>query len=81
MNSAPHPQPDVLLASTLVLMTRYHAHRCPCVANAVVQHLDLLSRQTEERFPALLRAVCAQLELDWRALTTGFAPAGGVPTH
>jgi hypothetical protein len=81
MNCAPPAHADVLLASTLYLMTRYQTHRCPCVANAVAQHLDLLSRQAEGPFPALLRAVCAQLELDWRALTAGFAPAAGRPTH
>ena len=63
------PPLDVLLASTLYLMTRYHAHRCPCVANAVAEHLDLLSRAAEDRCSAMLRAACAQLHLDWRALT------------
>jgi hypothetical protein len=81
MRCAPLPQPDVLLASTLYLMTRYQAHRCPCVANAVAHHLDLLSRQAEGRCSAVLRAVCTQLELDWRALTTGLAPPGGSPRH
>ena len=69
------PQLDVLLASTLYLMTRYHAHRCPCVANAVAQHLDLLSQQIEGRCSPVLRSACAQLELDWRALTHGSSAA------
>jgi hypothetical protein len=81
MSRALRPQPDVLLASTLYLMTRYYAHRCPCVANAVAQHLDLLSQQAEERCSALLRATCAQLELDWRAFTAGLAPADGKHRH
>jgi hypothetical protein len=76
MSSPPLPSADVLLAATLYLMTRYQAHRCPCVANAVAQHLELLSRQAEHRCSALLRAACAQLELDWRALTRG-SPAVG----
>jgi hypothetical protein len=81
MSCAPLPHADVLLASTLYLMTRYQAYRCPCVANAVAQHLDLLSRQTGESLPAVLRAACAQLQLDWRALTAGFVPASGRLTH
>jgi hypothetical protein len=80
MSCPPPAQLDVLLASTLYLMTRYHAHRCPCVANAVAQHLDLLSRQAEARCSAVLRAACAQLELDWRALTLG-SPAPGSGRH
>jgi len=71
MSPAPLPRVDVLLASTLYLMTRYHAHRCPCLANAVAEHLDLLSRRTEGDCSAVLRSACAQLEIDWRALTHG----------
>ncbi len=76
MSPTPLPQLHVLLASTLYLMTRYHAHRCPCVANAVAQHLDLLSQLADGRGSAVLRSACAQLELDWRALTHGSSPAG-----
>jgi hypothetical protein len=76
MSCTPLPHLDVLRASTLYLMTRYHAHRCPCVANAVAQHLDLLSRQAEDRCSAVLRSACSQLELDWRALTHGSSAAG-----
>jgi hypothetical protein len=74
MTHEPLPQLDLLLAATLYLMTRYHAQRCPCVASAVVQHLDLLSRHGHERPSAMLRSVCAQLELDWRALMAQPAP-------
>ena len=74
MTYPPLPSLDVLLASTLYLMTRYQAHRCPCLANAVAQHLDWLSRQAEDRCSAMLRAACSQLELDWRALTRGPSP-------
>jgi hypothetical protein len=81
MSCAQHPQADVLLASTLYLMTRYYAHRCPCVANAVARHLDLLSQQAEGRCSAMLRAVCAQLELDWRAFTDGLAAGEAGPRH
>ena len=80
MTGLPHPPLDVLLASTLYLMTRYQAHRCPLLANAVAQHLDLLSRQTGRECSAMLRAACSQLELDWRALTHG-APAFGSARH
>lgn len=80
MNGRPLPPLDVLLAATLYLMTRYHAHRCPCVAHAVAQHLDLLSRQAEGRCSPALRSTCAQLELDWRALTQG-RPAIAVAHH
>jgi hypothetical protein len=69
MNCRPLPTLDVLVAATLFLMTRYQAHRCPCVAHAVAQHLDLLSRQAEGRCSPALRSTCALLELDWRALS------------
>lgn len=67
MKPPAHARHELLLAAALYLMTRFQAQRCPCIARAVVEHLDQLSREAEQ-LPVLLRSVCAQLEADWRAL-------------
>lgn len=79
MSRTPTVAADVLLAATLYLMTRYQAGRCPCIAGAVVQHLDLLSRQPDDRVSGALRMVCAQLERDWRSLAAGDERAAAAP--
>ena len=75
MSARTHPRNEVLLAATLFLMTRFQSQRCPCVARAIVEHLDLLASQAEGELPDWLRSVCAQLGLDWQAIARGPAQA------
>lgn len=80
MSCDARPRHEVVLAATLFLMTRFQSQRCPCIARAVVEHLDLLARECNGPLPAWLRSVCAQLQMDWRVLSRDTAPALAKPS-
>ena len=57
----------------LYLMTAYQRTQCPCVAGAIVRHLEYLAAAPETA--ESLRMLCRRLQFEWRT------PTRGVPTH
>jgi hypothetical protein len=69
------PSVETVSNALLYLMTAYQRTQCPCVATAIVRHLEYLAALpgTSEA----LRQLCTRLQFDWRqpARTGGRAVA------
>jgi len=48
----------------LYLMTAYQRTQCPCVAAAIVRHLEYLAASPGTAEP--LRLLCTRLQFEWR---------------
>ena len=64
MTDAAPPSTEMASNALLYLMTAYQRTQCPCVAVAIVRHLEYLasSPSTSES----LRMLCTRLQFDWR---------------
>jgi len=59
------PDPAVVLAATIYLMSCHSSHPCPRLAKIVTRHLSALSTLD---LPPTLRAMCRQLCPQWNGL-------------
>ncbi len=86
INAAP-ASIDTVSNALLYLMTTYQRTQCPCVAVAIVRHLEYLAASPDTSEP--LRALCTRLQFDWRisararggANTTAAAALPPAATH
>jgi hypothetical protein len=65
------PSVETVSNALLYLMTAYQRTQCPCVAAAIVRHLEYLAAAPDTTEP--LRLLCSRLQFDWRVS----ARAGG----
>lgn len=68
MNSNDLPDPGVIVAAALHLMTHHATTRCPCKARLVVQQLEFLASHPSDTVSPLLRQVCRKLIVEWYGL-------------
>lgn len=82
--AAQRPEPlsmELLLSSVYYLMTRYARRPAPCVARAIIEHLQLIAGHPECQ-SELVRNAGRRLALQWREhiLVQHVAPPGGTGT-
>lgn len=58
-----------LHAMACVLMTKFHAHQCPKLAQFIVKHLNLLLEQPEINADPNSRMLYLQLLNQWQSIT------------
>ena len=58
------PSAETVSNALLYLMTAYQRTQCPCVATAIVRHLECLAALPGTSEP--VRLLCARLQFDWR---------------
>ena len=58
------PSVETVSNALLYLMTAYQRTQCPCVAAAIVRHLEYLAALPSTTEP--LRLLCTRLQFDWR---------------
>ena len=58
------PSVETVSNALLYLMTAYQRTQCPCVASAIVRHLEYLATDPGTAEP--LRLLCTRLQFDWR---------------
>jgi hypothetical protein len=58
------PNVETVSNALLYLMTAYQRTQCPCVAAAIVRHLEYLAVAPDTTEP--LRLLCTRLQFDWR---------------
>jgi hypothetical protein len=58
------PSVETVSNALLYLMTAYQRTRCPCVAAAIVRHLEYLAMSPRTAEP--LRLLCTRLQFEWR---------------
>jgi hypothetical protein len=62
------PEATVLIASALLLMTRFAVTGCPFLLHMVTRQLQFLARHPREEVSPMLREVCQKLAEDWENL-------------
>lgn len=67
--------PDLALAAVLSLMSRFPSRRSPAVAQSIVSHLQVISR--DERIDVRLRERAAYLIFEWQAMAVLTGPLDG----
>lgn len=65
------PQPALLLAAVLRLLSANKAVGCEHLRSAIVQHLELIAEHPDDTLDPLLRKVCLRLASDWRSQLYG----------
>ena len=58
------PSVETVSNALLYLMTAYQRTQCPCVAAAIVRHLEYVAALPGT--PESLRLLCTRLQFDWR---------------
>jgi hypothetical protein len=74
------PEPSVMVAAALLVMTRFAVTGCPLLARMVAQQLEFLAQHPSEDVAPILRHMCEKLAGDWENLVRQNedpAPAGG----
>jgi hypothetical protein len=61
------PQPTLLLAAVLKLLSANKAVGCEHLRSAIVHHLELIAEHPDDTLDPLLRKVCLRLASDWRS--------------
>jgi hypothetical protein len=64
MTDTASPSVETVSNALLYLMTAYQRTQCPCVAAAIVRHLEYLAALPGTTEP--LRVLCTRLQFDWR---------------
>jgi hypothetical protein len=64
MTDPASPSVETISNALLYLMTAYQRTQCPCVAGAIVRHLEYLAALPSTTEP--LRLLCTRLQFDWR---------------
>ncbi len=71
------PRPEVIVASTLYLMSSwvFDPSPCPCRLQAIVAHLERMMQMPD--LDPVLRATAIQLHAHWRGIEPGRAAEPG----
>lgn len=65
MNQEDFLDPAVIIASVLLLMTRFAVTRCPLLLEMVTHQLEFLARHPSQHLSPMLRELCQKLVNDW----------------
>ncbi|MBI2312461.1 MAG: hypothetical protein HYU77_08165 [Betaproteobacteria bacterium] len=68
MNCRDLPDPGVIVAAALHLMTHHATTHCPYKARLVVQQLEFLANYPSDAVSPMLRQVCRKLIVEWYGL-------------
>jgi hypothetical protein len=59
------PEPSVMVAAALLLMTRFVVTGCPLLLRMVARQLEFLAQHPSEDVSPILREMCEKLAEDW----------------
>jgi hypothetical protein len=68
VNQEDFPDPAVIIAAALLLMTRFAVTPCPFLLEMVIHQLEFLARHPSERLSPILRDISKKLVRDWEHL-------------
>ena len=63
------PEPSLLIASALFLMTKHADRNCRCLRHMIIRQLDLLLTHPSDEVTPLLRETCRRLIDQWTIYT------------
>ena len=61
------PEPELLVASAMFLMTKHLDQGCSCLRSMIVRQLELIVEHPSEEVTPLLRQACCRLINQWEA--------------
>lgn len=72
------PEPTVILAALMTMMTRFSCLGCPRLATRIRHNLALLQHYDDSEMPPLLKQLAQRLEGEWGQLLSAISD---IPQH